>query len=222
VLPVCGDLWDTIALSRMLRPSTLTILVLASGLLHALAFPPWNITPIAWVALVPFLLVLHARSPRVAFVYGLLWGTAAHWAEALWVLPAMAFYYRQPWWFAGLFGIGSSLVFRGLHYGTQRPPERVPLPHRGEPHRLRAGAARFQSRHGDPQHVVRRRARLCARSVAPRGRAESSPESLPGAVLAAALAAFALMNDRRRRGHDGSHDRTHHPFGSTAGARQRR
>ena len=93
------------------------LLVLVSAGLHALAFPPWDWSGVAWVALVPFFVALYDVGRWRAFALGVLWGVAAHWAEALWVLPAMAFYYQQPWWFAGLFGIGSSLVFRGLHYG---------------------------------------------------------------------------------------------------------
>lgn len=92
-------------------------LVVASALLHALAFPPANLAPLAWVALAPFFVALDGAAPRRAFALGALWGVVAHWAEAYWILPAMSTYYRQPWWFAVAFGIGSSLVFRGLHYG---------------------------------------------------------------------------------------------------------
>ena len=92
-------------------------LVLASAGLHALAFPPWNVSLAAWVALTPWFLTIHHVRLRRAFALGVLWGVAAHWAEAYWVVPAMSEYYQQPLWFAVLFGLGSSLLFRGLHYG---------------------------------------------------------------------------------------------------------
>jgi apolipoprotein N-acyltransferase len=95
----------------------LAALVVASALLHALAFPPWNVAAAAWVTLAPLFFALERVAPRTAFALGVLWGVVAHWAEAYWILPAMSFYYQQPWWFAVAFGVGSSLLFRGLHYG---------------------------------------------------------------------------------------------------------
>jgi apolipoprotein N-acyltransferase len=94
------------------------LLILVSAGLHAAAFPPWNASIVAAIALAPLFVALYEQRLRVAFALGVLWGVAAHWAEAFWILPAMAFYYQQPWWFAALFGIGSSLLFRGLHYGV--------------------------------------------------------------------------------------------------------
>jgi len=90
--------------------------VLASALLHALALPPWNLWPLSFVALAPLAGLLARATPRQAAAWGVAWGMAAHWAEAAWVLPAMSFYYEQPMWFAVAFGVGSSLVYRGLHY----------------------------------------------------------------------------------------------------------
>lgn len=60
----------------------------ASGLLLAIAFPPFNLHPIAWFALVPFLLTLPRSSPRVAWIAGTLLGIAFYritlaWAFAL-------------------------------------------------------------------------------------------------------------------------------------------
>ncbi|MEO8601992.1 MAG: apolipoprotein N-acyltransferase, partial [bacterium] len=70
------------------------LLTLASALLHALAFPPWDWWPLAFIALVPFFAALDGASVRRAAWLGLLWGVAAHWAEAAWVLPAMRDYYQ--------------------------------------------------------------------------------------------------------------------------------
>lgn len=93
------------------------LVVLSAGL-TALAMPPWELWPLAWIALVPFFLALRDVSPLRGFWLGLLWGTAEHWATAYWVVPAMAYYYEQPWWFAVLFGVFSSLVYRGIFYGV--------------------------------------------------------------------------------------------------------
>lgn len=92
--------------------------VLASAVLHALALPPWDWWPLAFVALAPFLALLDRVTPRQAAAWGLAWGMAAHWAEAAWVLPAMSYYYAQPMWFAVAFGVASSLLYRGLHYAA--------------------------------------------------------------------------------------------------------
>src|SRR5262245_36070551 len=101
-----------------MKPSQRVFLLLLSAALHAAAFPPWHASIVAWIALAPLFLALFEQRPPTAFALGMLGGVAAHWAEAMWILPAMAFYYQQPWWFAVLFGIGSSLLFRGLHYGV--------------------------------------------------------------------------------------------------------
>ena len=94
----------------------IVLLVVVSAALHTAALPPWGFAGLAWVALVPFFAVVERLSPRGAAGAGLLWGVAAHWGQAVWILPAMADYYQQPLWFAGLFGVVSSLVFRGLPY----------------------------------------------------------------------------------------------------------
>ncbi|MDX2170955.1 MAG: apolipoprotein N-acyltransferase [Deltaproteobacteria bacterium] len=93
-----------------------TIAILASAALHALAFPPCGWWPLAFVALAPFFVVVTGVSPRRAALYGGLWGVAAHWAEAAWVLPAMRDYYQQPVALAVAFGLVSSLLFRGIPY----------------------------------------------------------------------------------------------------------
>lgn len=92
--------------------------ILASATLHALAMPPWGWWPLAFVALVPFFEVLRRTTPMAAAGWGLAWGMAAHWAVAAWVLPAMSHYYDQPMWFAVLFGLVSSFVYRGVHYAA--------------------------------------------------------------------------------------------------------
>jgi apolipoprotein N-acyltransferase len=59
--------------------------VLASALLSALAFPPFEWERIAWFALVPFLLAVRGQRLAAAFRYGCLLGYAYGWA-LLWPL----------------------------------------------------------------------------------------------------------------------------------------
>lgn len=93
-------------------------LVLVSAVAHALAFPPWNFTAVAWVALVPLLIALRALRPGTAALAGLLWGSTAIWGVAYWVPGAIAFYYEQPWWFGVLFGVVGSMVLWGSYYAA--------------------------------------------------------------------------------------------------------
>ncbi len=93
-------------------------LVLLSAALHSLAFPPWNVTPVIWIALVPFLWTVRGVSTGRGALLGLLWGTGAIWTVAAWVPPAFTVYYEQPWWFGLLFSIGASLLFWSSYYAV--------------------------------------------------------------------------------------------------------
>ncbi len=84
---------------------TRLLLILLSAGLHALAFPPWSITLLCWVALVPLLYALRDLRPGGAALAGLLWGSAAIWGVAYWVPQALTFYYQLPWWFGLVFCI---------------------------------------------------------------------------------------------------------------------
>lgn len=97
-----------------LSPPIALLAILTSALLRALAMPPWDWWTLGFVALVPFFAVISDAAPRRAALYGGVWGVAAHWAEAAWVLPAMRDYYQQPLGFAVAFGLVSSVLFRGL------------------------------------------------------------------------------------------------------------
>jgi apolipoprotein N-acyltransferase len=91
-------------------------LVAVSVGLHTLALPPWDVSVLAWIALVPFLLALGDLRPGVGFLYGLLWGTAAIWGLGYWVPFALSFYWGQPMWFGVLFSLAASIMFAGLYY----------------------------------------------------------------------------------------------------------
>lgn len=91
------------------------MLVLLSAGLHALAFPSWNLTALAWVALVPFFVALDGIGPRQGALLGLLWGAAAIWGVGYWVPAAFAEYYLQPVWFGVVFALGASVLFAGSY-----------------------------------------------------------------------------------------------------------
>ncbi len=91
------------------------ILVFGSAALHALAFPGWGLTFVAWFALVPFLVALRGATVGVGCVLGLLWGSAAIWGVGYWVPQAFAEYYLQPLWFGIVFALGASVVFAGSY-----------------------------------------------------------------------------------------------------------
>jgi len=71
-------------------------LALLSGLLGALAFPPWDVGGLAFVALVPLLLALAAAGPGRALWLGFLQGLAFYLATIWWVVNTMTTYGRMP------------------------------------------------------------------------------------------------------------------------------
>ncbi len=62
------------------RPDRATLVALGSGLLLALAFPRLNLAPLAWVALVPLVLVMERHPFRSGFAAGLgFFGLVLYW-----------------------------------------------------------------------------------------------------------------------------------------------
>ncbi|PSR17257.1 apolipoprotein N-acyltransferase, partial [filamentous cyanobacterium CCP3] len=61
-------------------------LVALSGMVMALALPPWSLWPLAWVGLVPLWWVVVATpSIALAAVYGLLWGLVYYGISLAWI-----------------------------------------------------------------------------------------------------------------------------------------
>jgi apolipoprotein N-acyltransferase len=57
-----------------------------SGLAMAIALPPWSLTPVAWVALVPlWAVVLSTPQVTIAAGYGLLWGLVYYGISLAWI-----------------------------------------------------------------------------------------------------------------------------------------
>jgi apolipoprotein N-acyltransferase len=95
-----------------------SIAVVSSALLYAMLLPPYEASALAWVALVPLLVVLASSSPLRAFGYGGLWALCATIAVAWW-FPAMLERYfdvsgSTAW--LGLLGLG--LLVDGLPYAV--------------------------------------------------------------------------------------------------------
>jgi len=95
----------------MLRPLPLGVacfLTVVSAMTFALAFPPWSIRPLAFVALVPLFLALRSGGSGRAIALAWLWGIAMAWLNASVVPSSIARYYDRSPWFG--FAIGN-LVF---------------------------------------------------------------------------------------------------------------
>src|SRR5258706_3121096 len=77
-----------------------------SGLLYALAFPTASLHPLAWVALVPWLVALRRGSPGRAVALAWLWAVAASYGLNDWFPRAVSTYYLQPAWVGVAFFLG--------------------------------------------------------------------------------------------------------------------
>ncbi|MFO7534987.1 MAG: apolipoprotein N-acyltransferase [Kiritimatiellia bacterium] len=81
---------------QMIRWAASGLAALASGLMIASGFAPWESVTTSWVALVPLLLLARFSTPRQAFGWGLLSGVAT-WATGLSWLLALHVTAGLPW-----------------------------------------------------------------------------------------------------------------------------
>jgi len=92
--------------------------LLASSAAYALCFPPTSVHALAWIALVPFLAVIHDVGPGRALAYGLFWGMASSTGITDWLPPAIALYYEQPLWLGiGIF-LAASASMVAVHFAV--------------------------------------------------------------------------------------------------------
>lgn len=99
-------------MTLLLRLVATTLSAIAFGL----AFPPASVKPLAWVALVPFLLALRGSRLATALALGELWSLVAAWTVGSWMPDAVATYFLQPRWLGWVFFFGVSTGMAGLYY----------------------------------------------------------------------------------------------------------
>ncbi len=75
---------------------TRLLLTAASSLLYALAFPPWSLWPLAWVALVPLLLVFRGSSRAAAMAFAWTWTMLCCALLIPWFGTGISRYFDQP------------------------------------------------------------------------------------------------------------------------------
>jgi len=91
-------------------------LSLLSAVLYILSFPNWNLSALAWVALVPLSLVVLKCPPRQAFFRAWLSGTAAYAGLLYWIVVTFQAAHLSP-----LFGLACLLLlaaYLGLYWGV--------------------------------------------------------------------------------------------------------
>src|SRR5439155_15690979 len=72
-----------------MRRATAVALTFASGALYGLAFPPVGWWPLAWVALVPFLIALDGSGPGRGVALGAVLGIAVAYGVGTWMPDAV-------------------------------------------------------------------------------------------------------------------------------------
>jgi apolipoprotein N-acyltransferase len=88
----------------------------ASALLYGAAFPTTAVRPLAWVALIPFLVGLRRVGSRTAVALGWVWAVCASGVVSSWFAHAVAVYYQQPLAVGIGFFFGVATFTAGLHY----------------------------------------------------------------------------------------------------------
>lgn len=91
--------------------------VLLSCALYAASFPPLGLFLLAWIGLVPLLLVLRLVSPLRGAALGLLWAVGSAAALASW-LPSMIARYFETGWPVALSATAGIFFFCGLPYAA--------------------------------------------------------------------------------------------------------
>ncbi len=72
------------------------ILALSSGILLVLGFPPTDLYPLTWIALVPLLIALYEKGVKTSFFLGMLTGFVFYSGTIYWVFHSMYFYGNIP------------------------------------------------------------------------------------------------------------------------------
>ncbi len=100
------------------RALVATAAVCIGAVLYGLAFPPYDHAWLAWLALVPLLLLIDGRSSTRAFVYGGVYGIACIFAVAgSWFPQALARFFELPLAVGQLGLLAYGAVFWGTAFG---------------------------------------------------------------------------------------------------------
>jgi len=112
---------------QFLRGLSLFILSLAASCLLVLSFPPYHYEWLAWIALVPLLVVSLTTRPAGAFFAGLLAGTVGLLLISTWIfeVPGFRFYHAMP--LAAFYGLFPALWCAGVAWIHRRKPSSVLL-----------------------------------------------------------------------------------------------
>jgi apolipoprotein N-acyltransferase len=78
------------------RPALLALVMVGCGVLYGICFPPFGVRPLAWVALVPFLVVLPTVGLGRTAWLGAIVALAATCTTVDWLPRTVATYYAQP------------------------------------------------------------------------------------------------------------------------------
>jgi apolipoprotein N-acyltransferase len=89
---------------------------LVSAALYGFSFAPARVRPLAWIALVPFLVAVRRVRLGRAVALGWVWTVAAAYAVGDWFPRAVATYYEQPAAVGIAFFLAVSSFMAGLHY----------------------------------------------------------------------------------------------------------
>ncbi|HEX5064791.1 MAG TPA: apolipoprotein N-acyltransferase [Myxococcota bacterium] len=99
------------------RTPVICLGALASGALYALAFPPAELFPLAWIALVPLVVALCRVGPWAGAGLGLVFSLGAGAGLASWLPGTLAAFFQLGWGEAVLYAFGV-LLLCGLPYAA--------------------------------------------------------------------------------------------------------
>lgn len=92
------------------------IALLSAACLYILAFPNFNLSLLAWVALIPLLYAIENKTPRQAFFYGWISGTLAYCGLLFWLV--VTFHAASLSFFLGLGCLLLLSGYLGLYWGA--------------------------------------------------------------------------------------------------------
>src|SRR5262249_9642311 len=121
--------------SSAMRAVTLILPTALSAVLYGLAFPVASLQPLAWIALVPFLVTVRRAGLGATLVLAWIWMTVMAYTVGDWFASGIARYFAQPLVVGIGFFFGVSTVMAGIEhmafaacYRTLRRAPRVVIP----------------------------------------------------------------------------------------------